>query len=166
MVLGGLSIAFGFDTYRVVGLSMEPSLQDGEYIIVEKLSYAFRSPRRGEIVVFSEPQDPSSEYIKRLVAIPGDTIEVVDDHLSINRMLLEEPYLATPATAPFTPCSLEKDAYFAVGDNRMLSRDSRNFGPIPRKAIKGRAWFVFNPAGHLGFAPHALSSWSKPVRDK
>ena len=161
-IIGGIAIAAGLlslltlGAYRVAGSSMEPTLHNGEYIVIEKVSYTLRRPQRGDVLVFSDHQDPSNDYIKRLIGLPGDTIEVVDDCLFVNHHAMIEPYLKTLTLASFPARTLGHDEYFTLGDNRSHSRDSRSFGSITRKDIIGRAWIVYQPPLRLGLAPHYI----------
>ena len=133
--------------FYVKGASMEPNFYDHEYLIIDEVSYRFRYPARGEIVVFRYPRDPSQFFIKRVVGLPGEKVQVTQGVVRIsntvhpNGVILEELYLeeGTPMGGEYT-LSLGQDEYFVLGDNRLSSLDSRQFGAVPRGSIVGRAW--------------------------
>lgn len=138
---------FLFQPFYVKGASMEPNFFDHEYLIIDELSYRFRSPARGDIVVFRYPNDPKQYFIKRVIGLPGETVEVSGGRVTIfndqnpNGMLLpEDAYLDQSYTAPTQGVTLKSDEYFVLGDNRLVSLDSRYFGPVKVDAIIGRAW--------------------------
>lgn len=147
-------VAFALAGFRVLGPSMAPALQDGEYIVVEKITYSQREPRRGEVIVFVDPHDREQIYIKRLIGTPGDMVQVVQGSLILNGNALAEPYLADSFLPEFSSQKMGPAQYFALGDNRARSKDSRNFGPIGRAAIIGRAWLVYSPPIAIRRAPH------------
>lgn len=124
---------------------MEPNFKAGEYLLVDELSYRLRSPKRGEVIVFKYPKDPSYYYIKRVIGLPGETIEIKDGKVRIYNYenpegkVLSEPYIKG-VTKEDIKTVLNKDEYFVMGDNREFSSDSRVFGPVERKFIIGRAW--------------------------
>src|SRR5579859_317866 len=154
-ILMFLVFRFAVQNYRVDGHSMEPTLQDQQYILVNKAAYLFHPPERGDIIVFAYPVDPSQDYIKRIVGIPGDHV-VVDQNglVFINSTQLHETYLTAP-TNPYEPTDLKlgPGQYFVLGDNRGDSSDSRVWGPVPRQNIIGKAWFVYWPLGAFHFIP-------------
>ncbi len=137
---------FLIQPFYVKGASMEPNFYDSEYLIIDELSYRFRDPMRGEIVVFRYPRDPSQFFIKRVVALPGETVEITDGNVMIyneehpNGMLLEEDYLAEEQTNGKERVTLGSDEYFVLGDNRDSSLDSRSFGTLDRDNLIGRVW--------------------------
>lgn len=137
---------FLFQPFVVKGQSMEPNFHNGDYLIIDELSYRFREPQRGEIIVFKSPIDPFSCYIKRIIGLPGETIEikngVVEVYTKHGPMVLnEKSYLPDDMKTPGDlKISLPEDHYFVLGDNRFQSYDSRKFGPLPRKNIVGRVY--------------------------
>jgi signal peptidase I len=140
---------FLFQPFFVRGQSMEPNFEDGDYLIIDEISYRFRDPQRGEVVVFKYPNDPSQRYIKRIIGLPGETIEIEDGQLIISKdteeVLDESDYLSSSVfTQGEIQFSLGEDKYFVLGDNRESSSDSRRWGPLPRENIVGkvflRAW--------------------------
>jgi signal peptidase I len=142
---------FVFQPFLVRGASMEPNFHDWDYLIVDEISYRFREPERGEVVVFKYPNDPSQRYIKRLIGLPGETVEVQNGNVFIFQgeelfRLDESDYLVntTPGSAHI---ELGPDEYFVLGDNRIASSDSRSWGALPEDLIIGRALvrvFPFN----------------------
>ncbi|MBE3577380.1 MAG: signal peptidase I [Limnochordales bacterium] len=145
-------IVFVAQAFVVQGSSMEPTLHDGERLLVDKLTYRFREPQRGEIVVFKYPADPSHRYIKRIIGIPGDTIRIDNGIVYVNGIPIKEDYTLEPALADFEEVVVPAGRYFVLGDNRNNSEDSRypDVGFVPRNLIVGRAVFVFWPLGRLG----------------
>ncbi len=138
-------------TRRVDGLSMEPSLEDNQRIIMEKVSYRFRPPRRGDIVVISRPERRYSyPLIKRVIALPGETVEIHDGAVYIDGERLEEPYLDQNTTGRYPPSLVPEGHVFVLGDNRGSSNDSRAFGMVPYEDILGRAWLRYWPLSEAG----------------
>ncbi len=134
--------------FFVRGASMEPTFLDGEYLVIDELSYRLRDPRRGEVVVFRYPQSPSQFFIKRLVGLPGETITLSGGQVVVKNaqhpqgaVLDESSYLApTVRTGGTVSLVLAEDEYFVLGDNREASSDSRSWGALPRHDVIGRAW--------------------------
>jgi len=137
---------FLFQPFFVMGQSMEPNFENGDYLIVDEISYRFKDPQRGEVLVFKYPENPSQRYIKRIVGLPGETIEIKDGKITIYKdggkwTLDESSYLPSSLETPgHTQTTLEKNEYFVLGDNRYLSSDSRRWGPLPRENIIGRVF--------------------------
>jgi signal peptidase I len=131
--------------FRIEQVSMQPNLHEGEYVIVDKVSYAFRQPERGEIVVLKNPNAGQPDLIKRIIGLPGETIEVRGSQVFINGQALTEPYIQPPMGIEQTPLTLQAGQYFVMGDNRSNSEDSRRFGSRPLKDIVGRAWIIYWP---------------------
>lgn len=129
---------------RVDGFSMNPSLENGEYILVNKLAYKIGEPARGDIVVFSFPLDPNQDLIKRVIGLPGETIIVQDGKVSVNGTLLEEPYIAA---APFYDGTwvVNEGQLFVLGDNRNESKDSHEWGLLPIENVIGKAVLIYWP---------------------
>ncbi len=137
---------FLIQPFYVKGASMEPNFYDNEYLIIDELSYRLQDPERGEIVVFRYPRDPSQFFIKRVIGLPGETVEVNDGKVLIyttehpNGIILEESYLEGALTEGKKKTTLAAGEYFLFGDNRGESMDSRSFGPVKRSLIIGRVW--------------------------
>jgi signal peptidase I len=136
---------FVFQPFFVKGQSMEPNFHNSDYLIVDELTYNFKAPERGDVIVFKYPRDPSQKYIKRIIGLPGETIEIENNQVIISRyldtMVLDESeYLPTSSnTLGTVKIVLEEDEYFVMGDNRTASSDSRRWGALPEEDIIGRA---------------------------
>ena len=131
---------------KVSGDSMEATLQDGDNLIVDKISYRFRDPKRFEVIVFPYRYADNTYYIKRIIGLPGETIQIIDGYVYINGELLEENFgleVMNSAGSAANPIELGDDEYFVLGDNRNNSEDSRsgNIGTVHADAIEGKAWF-------------------------
>ncbi len=138
---------FLIQPFYVQGASMEPNFFNHEYLIIDELSYRLRAPERGEIVVFHYPNDPSQYFIKRVIGLPGETVEIAGGNVKIyngqypnGKVLDETGYLDQDFTAATQTVTLKPDELFLLGDNRSSSLDSRFFGPVKRFAIVGRVW--------------------------
>ena len=140
---------FLFQPFFVDGQSMDPNFEDGDYLIVDELSYRLRSPARGEVIVFEYPKDPSQRYIKRIIGLPEETIEITNGKIYITNTvgrteLNESAYLPSVYTTGVLRVNLDEKEYFVLGDNRSASSDSRRWGTLPRENIIGqvflRAW--------------------------
>ena len=140
---------FIFQPFFVQGISMEPNFFNSDYLIVDEITYRFRDPQRGEVVVFKYPQSPTQRYIKRIIGLPGETIIIENGQITIingnEKFILDESgYLFDSYTIGEMKTSLSEDEYFVLGDNRAFSSDSRRWGPLLEKFIVGkvylRAW--------------------------
>ncbi len=140
---------FLFQPFIVRGVSMEPSFHEADYLIVDQLSYRFREPVRGEVVVFQYPQNPQKRHIKRIIGLPGESVIIRNERIVINHqgeeIILEEDYLSLPRTTGDKEILLSEEEYFVMGDNREASFDSRNWGSLPRDNIVGRVFFQISP---------------------
>jgi signal peptidase I len=135
----------------VDGPSMTPNLYSPHRVVVEKLTYRFaHGPRRGDVVVFEMPGDAKS-LIKRVIALPGEMVEVRDGNIYIDGQLYEENWLTQHDGSDYPATSVPPLHIFVMGDNRAYSRDSRSFGPVPTERVVGRAWLIYWPLGDLGF---------------
>jgi len=138
--------------FKIDGSSMEPNLHNDEYVIVDKVTYLFGKPQRGDVVVFYLEGQPK-DYIKRVIGLPGETIEVSNGTVLVDGRPLDEPYL-TPSNVTYPQRQLGEDEYFVLGDNRGNSSDSRSFGPIHLSNVVGRAWIVYWPPTDWAIVPH------------
>ena len=138
---------------RVDGFSMNPSLQDGEYILVSKLSYKTGEPERGDIVVFRFPLDPKQDLIKRVIGLPGESITVRDGKVTINGTPLEEPYIAAPPIYNGT-WTVPEGQLFVLGDNRNESKDSHEWDFLPLENVIGKAILIYWPPPRWEFINH------------
>ncbi len=155
--------------YRVEGSSMVPTMRADQYLLVNKLvyyrldkarlarylpfvdaeleetAYVFHPPQRGELIVFRFPKDPSRDFVKRIIAIPGDTVEIQQGRVYVNDSLLDEPYVPEPPRSTMKRKVMGPDQYFVLGDNRLHSNDSRDWGPVPLENIVGRVLITYWP---------------------
>ncbi len=145
-------IIFLYQPVKVEGSSMLPGLQDQERIFINKFVYRLEEINRGDIVVFRYPHDPGKSYIKRVVAVPGDHVQIYLGRVYVNGYLLQEPYVpreyADQRSYPETV--VPSNSYFVLGDHRSMSSDSRDFGPVDRSYFTGKAVFVYWPMAKLG----------------
>lgn len=140
--------------YRVQGHSMLPTLHEGEYLIINKLSYYLDEPHRGDIIVLHFPRDRSREYIKRVIGVPGDRIEIADSIVRVNGVPLNEPYVNGTPAYRHESWTVPEGHYFVMGDNRNNSSDSRSWSFLPRGDIVGRAWLIYWGIEDWGLVPH------------
>ncbi len=126
--------------FYVEGASMEPNFYDKEYLIIDEISYRFQNPQRGEVIILKNPDDRHFYFIKRVVALPGEKVSVLNGRVFINDKQLDETYIKNFSHDDYGPTTLESDEYFVMGDNRNNSSDSRYFGPLKRQDIIGRVW--------------------------
>jgi signal peptidase I len=148
------AVQFTMQSFRVEGYSMEPTFPDGEYIVVNKLTYRFVSPHRGDVVVFRNPQMPDRLYIKRILGLPGDTVEIRGGRVYINGSVLEEtPDFAAILCEDYS-VTVPDGRYFVIGDNRTATSGSHTFGLVPRDNIVGKTWICYWPPREWGLSPN------------
>ena len=148
--------------YKVEGSSMHPTMESGDFVIVNKITYweipfyesinhqyLFTGPRRGDLVVFDYPFDPSRKFVKRVIAIPGDTLEIKSGSVIINSKVINEPYVYHPSYDNVRPITIPRGSYYVLGDNRQNSQDSRSFGLISSENISGKALISYWPISNL-----------------
>lgn len=128
--------------YQIDGFSMQNTLQNSQYVLVNKIAYLFHAPERGDVIVFHEPDQPTRDLIKRVIGLPGDKIVMDSTNVWVNGVELHEPYITAPSNPPTQPITVPANEFFVLGDNRPNSDDSRYFGPVPRDNIVGKATFV------------------------
>jgi signal peptidase I len=158
---------FLFQPHQVKGSSMYPNFNNGEFLLTNKISYRFGVPQRGDVIVFKAPlSEPCSEieceYIKRIIALPGERVRVDNGQILVDGEALNESHYLSKevitAAGAFlgegTERVIPENYYLALGDNRPLSRDGREFGPVPRQSIVGKAWLRYWPPPKLGFVKH------------
>ncbi len=178
-----LAVRSAVQNFKVEGQSMLPSLESGQYIIVNKLAYAqfdlgmfdflpffdagedstrhlFGGPDRGDVIVFQSPQDAKRDFIKRVIGVPGDTVEIRDGVVLVNDEPLMEPYISGQTNCPCGPWTLDEHEYFVLGDHRNNSSDSRAFGTVPEKNIIGKAWLSYWPPSEAGLAPNHSATFA------
>ena len=138
---------FIVELYVVDGPSMRPTLESEERLVVNKFIYRFRTPEKGEVLVFQSPRDPSRDFIKRVIATPGDTIEIREGRVLVNDQLLTEDYILEKTRSEYPKSTVPEGRIFVMGDNRNNSEDSRfaDVGFVPYDLIKGKAVLVFWP---------------------
>lgn len=166
------AIQSSLQTFKVYGASMEPTLEDGQYLLINKAvflhykdSYPFSRPGRGEVVVFRPPKSPKVVFIKRVIGLPGETVEVKGGRVWVDGKPLEEPYIQDRPSYVMPPRKIPPGYYFVLGDNRNHSTDSHSWeqvGPVPIANIIGRAWLSFWPADKLG----AVANYSFAAQDR
>ena len=139
---------------RVDGFSMEPTLETGEFVIVNKLAYKLGEPKVGDVIVFHYPRDPQQEFIKRIIGLPGDNVRIADGKVYVNDAEIEEPYISA-APVYESEWIVPEGALFVLGDNRNNSSDSHNWGPVPIENVIGKAIFVYWPPKNWGSIKHA-----------
>jgi signal peptidase I len=145
-------ITFLYQPVKVEGTSMLPRLEDQDRLFINKFAYHFEKIGRGDVVVFYYPRDPEKSYIKRVIALPGDDLRIVSGRVYVNGDLLAEPYVPRRYrdTRSQEEMVIPAGEYFVMGDHRSISSDSRDFGPVPRDLIYGKAAFVYWPAVDIG----------------
>lgn len=143
---------FLYQPVKVEGGSMEPGLEDQERIFINKLVYRFESIERGDIIVFRYPRDTRKSFIKRVIGVPGDRIRISYGHVYVNGEELSEPYVPPDYqdARSFSEIVVPNNAYFVLGDHRSMSNDSREFGPVMRSYVYGKAVFGYWPMEKLG----------------
>ncbi len=161
-----LVITFAVQTVHVIGLSMYPTVDDQDYLIAAKLPYRLHSPERGDIIIMRDPFDSSKDFIKRVIALPGERLRIRAGKVYVNGRLLEEPYQAGSepwiVNAEWPPPGsaaagdpegglIPPKSYFVMGDNRNHSSDSRLFGAVKADQIEAKAWVRVIPVNHFGW---------------
>jgi signal peptidase I len=167
MLVALLVLHVSLQSFRIDGDSMEPTLQNQEFVLINKVAYLFQPPARGDIIVFQYPLAPQQNYIKRIIAIPGDIISVINETVIVNGVTLHENYInKADALNPYPPIIryiVGPNEYFVMGDNRGDSSDSRDWGFVPRQNIIGKAEVVYWPgsAHNLGILPDASAVFAR-----
>jgi signal peptidase I len=153
IVLVSIYIVYGFvaQPFLVQGASMEPNFSDGDYLLIDEITYRFREPDRGEVIVFRNPNNQSEFYIKRIVGLPGDQIAVSEGNLYINGAISEEEYLPDDIEVGGEQVvDLNNDQFYVMGDNRPKSYDSRSWGALDEDLVVGLVRFRFWPLSVFG----------------
>lgn len=145
---------------RVDGFSMEPTLRDGEFVLIYKLAYKLGEPRMGDVIVFHYPRDPDQEYIKRVVGLPGDTIDILNGMVYVNGNALVEPYIEEKPDY-ISQWQVPDGHLFVLGDNRNNSSDSHRWGPVAMDYVVGKALFVYWPPQEWGMINHPAISFAE-----
>ena len=152
--------------FRVVGTSMEPNLHNGQYLVIDKIGYKLGDPQRGDVVVFEPPMRPDEDYVKRVIGLPGEMVEIQRGQIFINGAPLEEPYVVRPGSYSMDARRVGENELFVLGDNRNSSSDSHSWGMLPENKLVGRAWLCYWPPTRWGVIPRdeptensTLSNW-------
>jgi len=166
-----LVLQFSIQNFKVEGSSMQPTLTEGQYLLVNKIVYArvnrdslasllpfvgddensadqlfaFHTPEAGEVIIFHFPRDPSRDFVKRVIAGPGDRVEILEGQVYVNGDARDEPYITHPDSRTTPEIVVPPGAFFVLGDNRRASNDSRDWGTVPAENIVGRAWLSYWP---------------------
>jgi signal peptidase I len=138
---------------RVENISMQPTLQSGEFVLVNRLAYKLGKPHHGDIIVFHYPRDPSQDYIKRVLGVPGDEVRVENGVVLVNNQPVNEPYIAAPPAYSGT-WQVPEDSLFVLGDNRNQSSDSHVWGFVPFSEVVGKALVIYWPLADLQLLSH------------
>ncbi|OQY42211.1 MAG: signal peptidase I [Anaerolineaceae bacterium 4572_78] len=150
--------------FRVEGSSMQPTLQNGQYLIVDKISYNLPldlwEPQRGDVIVFSPPTQPDKDFVKRIIGLPGETIEIAQGQIIIDGVLLDEPFGARIGLHTMGASPIPEGNFFVMGDNRPYSNDSRSWGTVAEDRIVGRVWISYWPPESWGTIPNDDSAES------
>ena len=145
-----LLIRIVIQNFRVEGFSMEPNFHDGQFLLVSKIEYMFHAPQRGDIVVFRYPLQPTRDFIKRIIGVPGDQVDIKNSQIFVNGEPLHEGYPLNLGSYNYGPMTMGVEEYFVLGDNRNNSSDSHSWGMLPVKNIIGKAWFSYWPPQWFG----------------
>lgn len=152
-VLSFFALHASIQSVLVVGPSMEPTVESNQRLLINKVEYVIHAPERGDIIVFQPPNNQQPDYIKRVIGLPGDTVEVRSGSVYVNGKKLDEPYIKSAPNYTFPITRLAENNYFVLGDNRNNSNDSHNGWTISRQSIVGKAWLRIWPPGTWGVIP-------------
>jgi len=144
--------------FRIEGYSMEPNFHDGQYLIVDKISYRLHELERGDVIVFKYPRAPKRDFIKRVVGLSGEKVEIRRGTVFINDKRMSEPYGPNPGTYSWGPQTVPEGEFFVLGDNRNNSSDSHTWGMLPRGNVVGKAWGIYWPPSTWGLVQYLRPS--------
>jgi signal peptidase I len=156
-------IRAGVQNFRIEGYSMEPNFHDGQYLLISKVDYILHPPERGDVVVFMSPQDLSRDFIKRVIGLPGETVEIREGRVFINNKDLVQNYTVNQGSYNFGPVTVGPDQLFVLGDNRNNSSDSHSLGNLPRTDMIGKAWISYWPPQQWSIIQTPSFAESAPV---
>lgn len=142
-----------FQTFIVIGSSMEPNFEWTQRLVINKMVYRFQEPERGDVIVLELADNPNVDYIKRVIALPGDDVEVENGQVYVNGYPLDEPYIKEAPNYAMQEREVPADNYFVLGDNRNNSNDSHNSWTVPRENIVGKVWLSIWPPARWGIVP-------------
>jgi signal peptidase I len=148
IVLTCAMLVFGTRGFYVYGSCMEPNLKTGERVLAARFSYLLGTPQRGDVVIFKYPCDPTKNYVKRVVGVPGDIVEIRDGEVFVNDKPLDEPYKMIAAHGDYGPERVRAGYLFVLGDNRDQSNDSRYWGELPIDNVQAKAVLLYWPLSH------------------
>ena len=148
-IIAFIIITFIGQVTVVLGASMESTLHNKERLIANKIGYRLESPKQGEIIIFRPPLDTKRNYIKRVIGVPGDKVEIVNGKVYVNDEALNESYVEHKSYENMPVVTVPENSYFVLGDNRPNSSDSRYWGFVPRKNVVGKAWAIFWPLNKI-----------------
>jgi signal peptidase I len=148
-----LLLQFTVQNFIVVGASMQPNFQDGERVVISKLAYKLGEPERGDVIVFHPPNNQDEDYIKRVIALPGEMVAVNDGVVYIDDQPLDEPYIKDLPAYALSEQRVPSNEYFVLGDNRNNSNDSHNGWTVPQQNIIGKVWLTIWPPEEWGVVP-------------
>lgn len=151
-----LGVRLTLQNYRVEGFSMEPNLHTGQYILIDKVSYRVGNPDRGDVVVIRFPLDPKRDFVKRIIALPGEAIEIHDRRVFVDGHALNEPYISVPGTYRYDKKQVPENHFYVLGDNRDNSHDSHIWDWLPREYIIGKARLSYWPWQYAGVIDHPV----------
>lgn len=149
-----VALQLNVQSYTVEGSSMMPNIQAREYIMANKASYRSSEPQRGQVIIFDPPFESPRPYIKRVIGLPGETVEIRDGQVFINGEPLQEPDTIPAPNYEMSAREVPGNEYFVLGDNRNSSRDSSDGWTVPRENIIGKAWFTYWPPNEWGPVTH------------
>ncbi len=143
--------------FRVEGMSMEPNFHDGQFLLINKLAYRLGEPQRGDVIVFRYPLDPSRDFIKRVIGLPGETVEIRNGQVYINNQFIDDPAAVNEASYNLSPTVLGPEELFVLGDNRPNSSDSHSWGTLPADLVIGKVVLSYWPPGDWGLVRHGMA---------
>ena len=146
-------LVLGTRGFYVYGSCMEPNLKTGERVLASRFAYLFSSPTRGDVIIFRYPADPSKNYVKRVIGLPGDMVQIESGKLYVNGESVHEPYREIAAHGDFGPEQIREGYLFVLGDNRDQSNDSRFWGELPMDNVEARAVLRYWPPSRLNLLP-------------
>ncbi|MCA1553639.1 MAG: signal peptidase I, partial [Chloroflexi bacterium] len=157
-------IRAGVQNFRIEGYSMEPNFHDGQYLLVSKVDYMLHAPERGDVIIFQAPTNMERDFIKRVIGLSGETVEIREGRVFINGQPLPQNYNTNPGTYSYGPVTVGPDQLFVLGDNRNNSSDSHSWGMLPRSDLIGKAWISYWPPQFWSIIQTPSFATSEPVQ--